>query len=208
MADPRVGAVTIDPMLPRDADAALTEAWDALASGEPGATARLMPLLYERLREIAAAHLAGERTDHTLQATALVHEAFLRLLDRQSPYAGEAHFLAAASQAMRRILVDHARGRGRKKRGAGSARMDLAEFDAPDAASDLDLVELDDAIERLAREDAQSARVVELRFFAGMDDREIAEVLGVSDRSVRRYWIHAKAWLARELFGGEPERQP
>ena len=186
-----------------DPGEALTEAWDALATGEPGAAGRLMPLLYERLRAVAAAHLAGERTDHTLQATALVHEAFLRLLDRQRPYADEAHFLAAASQAMRRILVDHARSRGRRKRGAGAARVNLSSFDAPAPAADLDLVELDDAIERLASEDPQSARVVELRFFAGMEEREIGEVLGVSERSVRRYWIHAKAWLARELFGDE-----
>jgi RNA polymerase sigma-70 factor (ECF subfamily) len=192
-------------MMSRDADAALTEAWDAIASGEPGATARFMPLLYERLRAIAASHLAGERTDHTLQATALVHEAFLRLLDRQMPYAGEAHFLAAASQAMRRILVDHARGRGRKKRGAGFEKVDLVECADPIASNELDLVELDDAIERLALKDQQSARVVELRFFAGMDEREVAEVLGVSDRSVRRYWIHAKAWLARELLGDGTE---
>lgn len=190
-------------MPPSDPDAALTEAWDALASGEPGATARLMPILYGRLRTLAAAHLAGERTDHTLQATALVHEAFLRLLDRHAPYADEAHFLAAASQAMRRILVDHARARGRRKRGAGAARIGLTSFDLPGTDGDLDLVDLDDAIDRLASDDPQAARVVELRFFAGMDEREIASVLGVTDRSVRRYWIHAKAWLARELLGPE-----
>jgi RNA polymerase sigma-70 factor (ECF subfamily) len=172
---------------------------------EPAQLWTLLPLVYERLRALAVAHLAGERTGHTLQATALVHEAFLRLVDRHAPFSDSAHFLAAASQAMRRILVDHARGRGRRKRGAGAARLDLTSVELPDGGRDFDLVELDDALQRLASEDEREARVVEMRFFAGMDEAEIAGVLGVSDRSVRRYWLHAKAWLARELFDRESE---
>ncbi len=189
----------------RGPDTELTEAMDALSNGGAVPTARFMPILYERLRALAQAHLAGERPDHTLQPTALVHEAFIRLVDRQTPYADGAHFLAAASQAMRRILVDHARGRGRQKRGAGVERQPLEELDPSGTPDGLNLVELDDAISRLAADDPEAARVVEMRFFAGMTDEEIAKVMGVTDRSVRRYWIHAKAWLARELLGPTDE---
>ncbi|MFO0828327.1 MAG: ECF-type sigma factor [Phycisphaerales bacterium] len=184
-----------------DCDADLTNAIDALADGAPGAATRLMPMLYGRLRALAAAHLAGERTGHTLQATALVHEAFLKLVDDRMSYRDQAHFLAAASQAMRRILVDHARARGRVKRGAGATVVGLDGVEPSAPEGDVDLVELDDALERFARVDADAARVVEMRYFAGMDDGEIAGVLGVTDRTVRRYWVHAKAWLARELIG-------
>lgn len=183
-------------------DAALDAALRSFLAEEPGAVAHLLPVLYGRLRSLAATHLAGERADHTLQPTALVHEAFLKLVSSEARYADADHFLAVASQSMRRVLVDHARGRRRAKRGSGAARTSLDALDVA-AADDLDdgpdLADLDDALARLAATDPTAARIVEMRYFAGMEEREIANVLGVSDRSVRRYWTHAKAWLAREL---------
>lgn len=165
-----------------------------------------MPLVYARLHALAETHLANERLGHTLQPTALVNEAYLKLVDqRVARWDNRAQFFAIAARAMRRILLDHARARGRQKRGGGLRRVPLDSIDTPSPAGpmDLDLVALDEAIGRLAAHDAPAARVVEMRFFAGMEVEAIAAVLGVSDRTVRRHWVYAKAWLARELAQGE-----
>ncbi len=185
----------------------VTRALDGLAEGGPGAVHLWMPLLYSRLRDLARMQLAGERTDHTLQATALVHEAFLRLLDSAGTWRDESHLVAAASRSMRRVLVDHARGRARIKRGGGAVGR-LGAVDpqgATPGGRSLDLEALDEALSELGRQDPDAARVVEMRFFGGMEEREMAAVLGLSERTVRRTWVHAKAWLSRRISGGEAE---
>jgi len=169
----------------------------------------LLPLVYDRLRRLARRLLAHERPGHTLQPTALVHEVYLKLVDQtRVSWQGRTHFFAAGARAMRHILVDHARGRGRAKRGGGWNRVTLAEDAAPFAAGGLDgdeLLALDEAMQRLAELDERSARVVELRFFGGLTVPEVAHVLGVSTRTVEGDWTHARAWLNRELDrGGAP----
>lgn len=170
---------------------------DEQQSGET----RLFDALYGELRALAAAHLRRERADHTLQPTALVHEAWLKLsVEEGVTGGGRSRFLALASQAMRRILVDHARGKGRDKRGAGAARVDLD----PDRMAvvdpeELDLVALDEALDALAEVSERQARVVELRFFGGLPEEEVAAVLGVSGRSVQRDWKIARAWLLARM---------
>lgn len=171
-------------------------------AGDQQALEALVPLVYKELRDIARRHLRRERPEHTLQSAALVHEAYLRLLD-QRPFDTEnrAHFLAVASRLMRQILVDYARSRGAAKRGA-DRRVELdASLVLPQVRS-TDVVALDDALNALARLDEQQGRVVELRFFGGLTTEEIAEVLGVSPSTVKRDWNVAKAWLTREMKRG------
>jgi RNA polymerase sigma factor (TIGR02999 family) len=170
-------------------------------SGDAQATSRLLSAVYNELRALAAHQLQHERPGHTLQPTALAHEAYLKLLSNcDRSWNGRAHFLAAASQAMRRILVDHARAKGAVKRGGELQRVGLSSLDAlPAAHSHADLVRLDALIEDLSRVDALAARVVEMRFFSGMHDEEIALAIGTSSRTVRRHWRYARAWLARAL---------
>lgn len=174
-----------------------------LSSGEPDAMARLMPLVYDELRRLAASQLRRERGDHTLAPTDLVNEAYLRLVDQRSiSWQGRAHFFGIAAQAMRRILVDHARRRGAKKR-SRQQQVTLepeAPFAAP-AASD-EIVAIDEALGRLAAFDERQARLVELRYFAGFSIEQTAEVLGVSPATVKRDWALARAWLQRELSAG------
>ncbi len=168
---------------------------------------RLLPLLYQEIREIAACHMSRERRDHTLQPTALVHEAYLRLVDRkQSSWENRAHFLGAASQVIRRVLVEHARARKRVKRGGGMFLVTLPRELAGGEMADLDLIALDRALERLGKEDPDERAVVELRFFGGMSVPEIAKALNTSTRTVERRWTFAKAWLFRELHGEDPAR--
>lgn len=160
----------------------------------------LLHELYQELRELAAHHLRGERAEHTLQPTALVHEAYLRLNARGGlELQGRTHFLAVASIAMRRVLVDHARGRAALKRGGGATHVSVGEANAISEDRTQDVLLVDAALARLALEDAQAGRIVEMRFFAGMTEREIAEVLGVTDRWVRKQWAFARAWLRRDL---------
>jgi RNA polymerase sigma factor (TIGR02999 family) len=166
--------------------------------GEPRAAERLLPLVYDELRKLAAARLANERADHTLDVTALVHEAYLRLVGDQH-FEGRAHFFAAAAEAMRRVLVDHSRNRARAKRGGGTHRIDLDRLTDPARATDEDLLALDDALDRLARRYPQAAEVVKLRFFAGMTLDEAAEALRLSLRTANRQWSFARAWLAADL---------
>lgn len=161
---------------------------------------QLLPLVYEELRSLADNYLRKERKNHTLQPTALVHEAFLRLVDQSRvDWKGRTHFFAVGASAMRRILIDHARSRGRGKRGGGWKRVVLDDLEAPPEFGEVDSVVLDELLEELAGLDPQQARIVELRFFAGLKVKDVAEMLGVSKRKVEADWTHAKAWLRSRL---------
>lgn len=170
------------------------------SAGDESAINRLLPMVYDELRALAESYLQRENPGHTLQATALVHEAYLRLVKQEDvEWQNRAHFFALAAQAIRRILVDHARGRGRAKRGGDRERVTLDEDVALTSDRDVDLIELDAALEKLARLHERQARIVELRFFGGLTLREAAEVLGVSPRTIDGDWSMARAWLRREL---------
>ncbi|MFN7730539.1 MAG: ECF-type sigma factor [Pirellula sp.] len=168
-------------------------------SGDPHAAEKLLPLVYEELRKLAAVRLAQEPADHSLQATALVHDAFLRLVDGQHAinWNSRGHFFAAASQAMRRILVERARRQRQIKRGGGRQRQELLDPAAPEP--DQRLIALDDALTRLALEDPLAARVVELRYFARLGHESIAKSLGICVYQARQKWTYARAWLLHDL---------
>ena len=173
-------------------------------NGDRDALDRLLPLVYDELRKIAARYLRSERQDHTLQPTALVHEAYMRLADQRNvDWRNRAQFLGIAAQIMRRMLVDHARGHNAGKRGSGATKLSIDE--ALDAAVDssgaIDVQALDEALERLAELDEQQSRIVELRYFGGLSVEETAQVLGVSAPTVKRDWAMARAWLKRQLSG-------
>jgi RNA polymerase sigma factor (TIGR02999 family) len=172
-----------------------------ICQGDHRSVEALMPLVYDELKAIAASKLRDERPDHTLQPTALVHEAFLRLVDQtQVQWQGRAHFCAMAANMMRRILIDHARRRGAQKRGAGLNKITLDEAGALASAVDpAELVALDDLLNELAELNERHARVVELRFFAGLDVNETAHVLDVSPATVKNDWRAARAWLTSRL---------
>jgi RNA polymerase sigma-70 factor, ECF subfamily len=171
-------------------------------AGDSRATGELFPLVYNELRKIAADHLEQERIGHTLQPTALVHEAYLRLVGpADMGWKNRAHFFGAAAQAIRRILVDHARSRNRLKRGGGAERTALQDIEAP---ADVDVLDLHESLERLARIDEAKARVVELRFFGGLTLEETADVLGISVPTVSRHWEFARAWLHKDMMRGAP----
>ena len=173
--------------------------------GDEKARERLMALVYDDLRRKAAAYLRRERGGHTLQPTALVHEAYLRLLaqDRVA-WQNRAHFLAIAASMMRRVLVDHGRRQKAKKRGGPAARVTLEDGLAPSMPRELDLLALDEALDALAALDEQKARIVELRAFGGLEVEEAAAVLGISPATVKRHWAFALAWLQQRLRGGSP----
>ena len=161
---------------------------------------RLMPLVYDELRVLARAYLRGAAQDYTLQPTALVHEAYLKLANQeQSNWNGRAHFLAVASRVMRQILVDYARNRKRKKRWGGCIRLDLGEKGLLSTSRPENILALDDALNKLAAKDAPKALIVELRFFGGLNVQEVAELLGCSKRKVEQDWTFIRAWLRREL---------
>ena len=182
----------------------ITALLDEMRAQRAGAVDALAELLYGELRKIAAGYLAREREGHTLQPTALVNEAYMRLVDqRDVTWQNRAHFLGIAARVMRRILVDHARSRRRDKRGGGAARVTLDDERVGAAEMDVDLVALDDALRKLVDVDPELARVVELRYFGGLTVEEAAEALGTSPRSVDRAWATARAWLRRELRGAE-----
>ncbi len=160
----------------------------------------LMPLVYDELRRLAQSYLRNERPGHTLQGTALVHEAYLRLIDqKQVQWQNRTHFFALAAQMIRRILVDHARAHKAGKRGAGAPKLSLDEVMGVAGTRDLDLVALDDALAELAKIDPDQCRIVELRFFGGLSIEETADVVGVSTATVNREWSAARAWLFREM---------
>ncbi len=170
------------------------------SDGDPDAPARLMPLVYAELRRLARDYLRRERSDHTLQPTALVHEAYLRLVDQtRLTWQNRAHFYGIAAQLMRRILVDHARTHGAQKRGGATQKLSLDEARFSPEERPADLLALDEALKALAETDERKARVVELRFFGGLNMEETAEVLQVSEKTIRRDWQMAKLWLHREL---------
>jgi RNA polymerase sigma factor (TIGR02999 family) len=168
-------------------------------NGDSSALDRLMPLVYDELHALARRQLQGERSDHTLQTTALLHEAYLRLVGSDVKWEGRVHFLAVAAQTMRRILVDHARSRSRHKRGGGGSVISLEEANPIAPTPTVDLVILDEALDRLAAMDGRKARAAELHYFGGLSYDETAEALGISAATVHRELRVAKAWLYREL---------
>ena len=172
--------------------------------GDEKAVDRLIPLVYDELRGVAGRYLQRERPDHTLQATSLVHEAYLRLVDQNSTtWQNRAHFFAVAAELMRRILVDYARSHHAAKRGGIREKLELNEALLPVAERAVDLIALDDALRDLVTFDARQSRIVELKFFGGMTFEEIGEVLAISDRTAKREWRLARAWLRREISQGE-----
>jgi RNA polymerase sigma factor (TIGR02999 family) len=180
----------------------VTQLLDAAAAGDARAAADLLPIVYDELRRLAAARLAGEKPGHTLDATALVHEAYLRLVgDRQ--YEGRRHFFAVAAEAMRRILVDHARRKQTLKRGGEGDRvpLDPERFAAPERPDDL--LALDEALDQLARSEPKAAELVKLRYFTGLTIPQAAEVLGVAPRTADAWWSFARAWLLAKVRGEE-----
>jgi RNA polymerase sigma-70 factor, ECF subfamily len=184
----------------------ITEVLSRASGGDSGAISQLLPLVYEEMRALAAGYMQRERGNHTLQPTALVHEAYLRLVGSDQIWKGRAHFLAAAAVSMRRVLVDHARRRGADKRGAAHDRITLSAEIASSERRDTDVLELDELLTRLAAKDARKAKVVELRFFAGMTNDQIADVLDVARSTVAEDWTVARAWLAAQLGAGGGER--
>jgi len=187
----------------------VTHILNAIEQGDARAADELLPLVYEELRSLAARRLSHESPGQTLQATALVHEAYLRLMGNEShTWQGRAHFFAAAAEAMRRILVENARRKGRLKRGAGRRRVDLDAVSLAIETPAEDLIALDEAFTRLVAEDPQAAEVVKLSYFGGFTLEEAAEVLGISRRTAQRYWAFARAWLYEEMTRGEEPPSP
>jgi RNA polymerase sigma factor (TIGR02999 family) len=181
----------------------ITQILQEVSGGNREAPARLMPLIYDELRRLADYYLRRERPDHTLQPTALVHEAYLKLIDQtRVDWQNRAHFFGVAAQLMRRILVDHARRHRASKRGGFRQKLTLDEAVDYSRTRDVDLVKLDDALTALAKFDARQSRIVELRFFGGLTIEETAEALGISPATVKVDWSMAKAWLRREIGGG------
>ena len=183
----------------------VTQILSAIEQGDSHAAEQLLPLVYEELRKLASQKLAQERPDQTLEATALVHEAYLRLVDvdQAQGWNSRGHFFAAAAEAMRRILVENARRKGRRKRGGDRRRVDLelAEPAAPERSDDL--LDLDEALERFAAKDRAKTDLVKLRYFAGLTMEQTAEMLGISLATAHRWWNYARAWLHQDIAQGE-----
>jgi RNA polymerase sigma factor (TIGR02999 family) len=181
----------------------VTELLAAYRGGDRDALENLVPLVYGELRKIASRYLRGERREHTLQPTALVNEAYVKLVDRaDASWENRAHFLGCAATIMRNILVDHARARRASKRGGGRACVTLEDALAVPQVRDVDVIALDDALDALAKLNAHQARVVELRYFGGLSIEETAEAMGLSTATVRRHWTVARLWLRREVERG------
>jgi RNA polymerase sigma factor (TIGR02999 family) len=181
----------------------VTQLLQAWRGGERAALDRLVPLVQAELHRLAHIYMTRERQGHTLQTSALVNEAYLRLIDiKKVDWQDRAHFFAISANVMRQVLMQHARARCAGKRGGGAAKIELDEALVPVPESDESLLALDDALNRLAGIDPREAKVVEMRFFGGLSEEETSKVLGISDRTVRRDWDHAKAWLYQELRRG------
>jgi RNA polymerase sigma factor (TIGR02999 family) len=180
----------------------ITRLLDAAAAGDQCAAADLLPLVYDELRRLAARRMAAEQPGHTLDATALVHEAYLRLVGGQS-YDDRRHFFAAAARAMRRILIDSARRKRAAKHGGGRRRQGLVPEIIAAAPPDEDLLALDAALGKLADRDPLKSRLVELRYFTGLTSDQAAQILGISPKTADRYWVYARAWLRREMDGAD-----
>jgi RNA polymerase sigma factor (TIGR02999 family) len=185
----------------------VTHILSAIEQGDPHAAEQLLPLVYEELRKLAAQKLAQEKPGQTLEATALVHEAYLRLVDadKAQNWNSRGHFFAAAAEAMRRILVENARRKQSRKHGGDLARQNLATADVAAPETPHEVLALDEAIQKLARQDKGAADVVQLRFFAGLPLPEVAKLLGISPRTADRLWAYARAWLHQELQADEPK---
>ncbi|TWU28992.1 ECF-type sigma factor [Novipirellula artificiosorum] len=183
----------------------VTQILSQIKQGDPGAAEQLLPLVYEELRKLAAAKLTREEPGQTLQATALVHEAYLRLVDveRFQNWNSRGHFFGAAAEAMRRILVENARRRQRLRHGGGRTRVDLNLAAPSSKEPDGELLALNDGLDRLASEEPVAAEVVKLRYFGGMTTHQAAEVLGISPRTANRHWAFAKAWLFKDMRAEE-----
>jgi RNA polymerase sigma factor (TIGR02999 family) len=196
-------AVSLHPSAPFMSD--VTRLLDAAAAGDATAASALLPLVYDELRRLAAQKLAHERPGQTLQATALVHEAYVRLVGRgdEQNWSGRGHFFAAAAEAMRRILVENARRRRAEKHGGGRARQELDSDLVPAVEPREDLLALDEALDKLAAVNRQAAELVQLRYFAGLTLPEAAEAMDMAPRTAGRLWAYARAWLRREMEGGE-----
>ncbi len=178
----------------------ITLVLDAINRGENQASERLLPLVYNELRNLATARMLQESAGHTLQPTALVHEAWLRLVgDANQNWKSRAYFFAAAAEAMRRILVEHARRKARLKYGGGQQRLNIEDVDLAETPTDDKILLVDDALEQLERANPERARVVVLKFFGGMTNKEVADTLNIGERSVDRHWVCAKAWLFQRL---------
>ncbi|MFN3158693.1 MAG: sigma-70 family RNA polymerase sigma factor [Rubinisphaera brasiliensis] len=181
----------------------ITEILDSLEAGDVAAGQQLLPLVYDELRKLAAAKLNQERPDHTLQATALVHEAWMRITDDREDgdrrWNSRGHFFGAAAEAMRRILIDHARAAKAEKRGSGRQPIELETWNHPAAHQPEKLLELNEALDRLEKQDAVKAELVKLRFFAGLTVAEAAAALDISTATAERYWAYARAWLHAEI---------
>lgn len=189
-------------MGPPEAD--VTELLSALANGSPSAAEKLIPLVYDELKRLARAFMRRERPDHTLQTTALVHEAYLRLVRQEAvDWRGRSHFFAISAHLMRQVLIDYARAHLRKKRGGATVVLPLDDALVFSPEHSEELLKLDEALGRLARVDARQSRIVELRFFGGLRVEETAEYLGISPKTVKRDWAVAKAWLHGELRRGD-----
>ncbi len=186
---------------PRPADPQeVTQLLANWSQGDPTALEKLIPLVYKELRHLAHRYMEGQRPNHTLQTTALVNEAYLRLADQSKPnFTNRSHFFAVAAKAMRQILVDYAKAQQREKRGAGASKVELDEAALISPEQTSAILDVDEALEKLAVLDSRKARVVELRYFGGLNQDEIAEVLKISTVTIRRDWVFARAWLYTEL---------
>jgi RNA polymerase sigma factor (TIGR02999 family) len=178
----------------------VTRILDAIQQGDPAAAEELLPLVYNELRKLAAHKMANEQPGHTLQPTALVHEAYLRLVGSADVrWNGRGHFFAAAAEAMRRILVERARRKHRLKHGGGQQRLDIEQLDVAAVSDDGQLLAVNDALDKLAERDKLGADLIKLRFFTGLSNVQAAELLGIPERSAKRTWAYARAWLYEEL---------
>jgi RNA polymerase sigma factor (TIGR02999 family) len=186
----------------------VTRILNAIEGGDEKATDELLPLVYEELRILAAQKLSHEKPGQTLQATALVHEAYIRLIEGDcDDWNGRGHFFKAAAEAMRRILVESARGKNTQKRGGGQSHASYDGIEIPIDPLPDDIISLDEALTKLAAKEPALAEVVKLRYFAGLTMEQIAEILSVSRRTATSYWAYARSWLHREITGGEEVRQ-
>ena len=178
----------------------VTQIIEAVQRGDARAADELLPLVYEELRKLAASKMANEAAGNTLQPTALVHEAWLRLVGNDNPkFAGRAHFFAAAAEAMRRILIDRARRKCALRHGGGQVRVDIQQLDLASPDADDQLLAVNDALDKLAAQDPVEAELVKLRYFVGMSVEEAASLLDISPRTARNYWAHARTWLYHEI---------
>ena len=188
------------PTKPDAANNQVTRVLERVRGGELSAASELLPLVYDELRRLAAAKMAHERPDQTLQPTALVHEAWLRLVgNEEQKWNGRAHFFGAAAEAMRRILIENARRKAAARHGGGQARLDINQIDIATTAPDDELLAVSDALEKFAVHDSQMAELVKLRYFVGLTTEHAAEVLGISVRTGERWWSYSRAWLYQEF---------